>query len=381
VGCGLDQAPLNFTALPTPPDISGSYQWSVMPTVAGSGVFSAPTSQSTEFRGTAEGDATVKVVLTYQGQTAQDTELIHVVRIDNLPDCAVQVMEQPDLPTYYPYVIPYSGSYGVLRAVRIAPFEVPDDPFIWNTDYMGYVDHQTGDVTLTFNRAGPYVLEITREGGGGFTKQYVQALVGGTVLSPAKAGIPVGIMRVADPSPVDAWLIVISGANPPADSTGFDVVSRANLPAGWWPPIGPAVAHVDDVSEGCDAVGWAFIGFDEVYPLCVIGHGTSGAIEMGGGVTMPAGGALLGGELAAAGANWTKAFGNTCNGRVGACYLFGCSVGANPWGPGFLQALATRGNMSVAAWDMPVATLPYDQGNIRNYFGRTRGSTLVVRDP
>jgi len=89
----------------------------------------------------------------------------------------VQVIDIDDLTDYVPedyyteitttgsYTVPYSDSYGTLLAVLISPTQDPSNPYQWHSDFDGQVVHTTGDVTITMNRPGPYLIKAVRTNG------------------------------------------------------------------------------------------------------------------------------------------------------------------------------------------------------------------------
>jgi hypothetical protein len=383
VGAGLDQDPINLQANPTPDPLPGaSYAWSV-DTGPGDGVFSAPSAQNTEFRGSAEGDATVKVVLTYQSLTAQDTTPVGIIRIDNIDDAAEQVMDQPDVDLDSPYTISYGGT---LRSVLIGAVDDSEEPYLWDTDYTGSVDHQTGDVTLVFSRPGPYLLQINRQNGNNpVTTQYIQVLAGGAAPSGGR-GRPVqrvmAMPAIANPSPGFGDLILISTATPPADN-GFDGNSRVKLPQVVPPPNAARnVVHVGTVAAGVAAINAKFAAMgNRPFTLVVIGHGAPAQIEMGGGMNPGAGAGLFAAEIPVVGSG-TRTFTAACNGKVSSAYLFGCQVSAGAAGTQFLRDLAVQGNHPVGAWNVVVFSWPpAPRVPLAATFGVTRGGVLIVRRP
>lgn len=151
IGAGRDQNPLTVQAVTAPANLTGqTYSWSVS-AGPGNGTFTPATAQTTQFRGTTEGRATVRVDMTYQSSTYQDTDEVIVVRIDDLTEeVTPQLMDDVTVADGGQYVIPFNDSAGELRAVRISPCEDTQAPYLWGQDFQGVVNHQSGDVTLTF---------------------------------------------------------------------------------------------------------------------------------------------------------------------------------------------------------------------------------------
>jgi hypothetical protein len=405
VGCGLDQVPINLTANTTPANLNGAtYQWSIA-AGPGNGTFQFPTQQTTPFTGSMEGDTTLQVSVGYNGEYATATRPATVIRIDVLTETVAPLLvNEVNVNLGSPYTINFSDpEYGLLRSVRIGP---PIDslyPYLWQQDYSGAVNHQSGDVSLTFNNPAPYFIQIIRDNGGVTNTQYQMLWVGGA--APGDGGIQVPQAQYdANKQPPDQGrdLICISSAS---NSNGagdnlFDHNSRKKLPLAASPPDKtPNVFFVWNVvydpkvekPSVITAINakWNNNG-NNPFKMTIIGHGKAGRIETGGGTraiqtkTLSFRNVALDASLD----QDTKQFITACNGMVTDLYLYGCQVAQNDPkglnGSQFLQDLATGGKMTVSAWDVCVTSWPVGSARAQEFhstWGVVKGGNLVVKKP
>jgi hypothetical protein len=330
VGAVRDQVPLQLTANPDPLSVTGTYSWSVTGG-PGSGTFHESTDQNPNFTGDVEGECTVQVTLTSSEGSAQDTEQIQVIRVDDLSG-TVPEAQYDSFDTYGMYTIPYYASGGTLLAVLIQPPEGPGNQ--WETDFYARVDQFTGDVNITLLTDAPYFVRIVRAGAGGGQATSTIRLMKGTYTADKGKGPSGTVKTIDDPS---ADLILIDSTNP----DDFLGSARAAVGNGNYVSIG-------NVQDAINAINnkWNNNG-NKTFSVAIIGHGTNGSQGMGDGQDTVVGKHIA--DTAAAAADLT-AFTAACKGKVKQIVMYGCGVAGGNNGPAFVQDVATKANCPVTAF-------------------------------
>ena len=303
----------------------------------GYGTFDNPSLQNVQFFGQTRDHCTVQVTASSSSMTCKATTDVVVIEITDLSeDVPLQMMDQYLLEgtSGASYVIPFIGSYGELRSVKVAPPYDPDAPFQWNVDFEGLVDHSTGNVTLNFYRDGPYCIKKVEDAGGG---QLVETLFQVAYNAPAatekiatatgkayKIPAPTGNLVMVDNSPNDNGYLVNVRAFFGANRVDIGSVADVNTAIG---------------NKLTNGGGAAFTAL-----LC--SHGAVAKISMGDGDITIAGKYID--DQAATQADRT-AFYAACVPAVTTFTFAHCDVASGAQGANFLQAVATGGKMTAIA--------------------------------
>lgn len=334
VGSGKDTDTVTLEA-DLEPDLAGvTWAWSKA-SGPGTGTFTPSTTADTEFRGTAKGELVVKAEATVAGATCSDTQNLTVIEIDELSeDVDYQFMEMVYESTGS-FSVDFSGAGGNLRSVLVAPPGDSSDPYEWDTDFYGQVDHITGSVDMTFVRDGEYVLRIERESGGVASVQYVEVFVnsGDSPDEPQRTKTTTVL-----PKPSADLVLISDSAN---DTTGFLVNARASISGE------QTMSSVDDAVSKIEA---KFVATGNVkFSLLIVDHGRAGYMSMGDGT-----GATPGKYIERCATADLKKFTDACKDRVTQVTFAGCEVGKDTAGASFLKKVADDGKCIVRAWDKKI---------------------------
>lgn len=347
VGAVRDPLTLPLQAQPAPALSGETFSWSVKKG-PGSGDFDTPSAQAPNFHGTVEGHVTTQVAMTYQGATCHATQELIVVRIDDLTKSVDREMDQIPMSEGDSYFVPFSGAEGELRSVLVAATEDPANPYRWETDYFGRVNHVTGDVVMTFVTAGPYLLEINRANGSTYVELWVNS-------ATSNEGKEKSCKTKAIPRPSADLLLISSSTN----DNGFLANARTMYGVGNYTPIA-------SVKDAIKSIG----NMPMVGSVALIDHGRSALQDCGAGNSNSVGETLYLSEIGIED-TWTEQFMAACRPKVVILNCYGCSVAAGAKGKEFVKKLASGGGMTATAWDKTIHAI---------YSPRTGGRWAVCDD-
>jgi hypothetical protein len=312
---------------------ANALEWSVISGPA-NGTFSDG-STTPEFTGTKAGSATIAATLSSGGSRAQATEEIHVIEIGDL----TEELHNLTGPVYEfdaePAVleIPFVSEYGELLKVLIQPFSDSIDPYEWGSDFSVEVNGDNGNVFLTCERAGQYIVKTLRKDGA--PDGELAIILKQTTTPDTNQFAPGTGVRVATP---DVDLVLIGG-----DSGQSDLDRWTSLF-----PDGVVIHSVQDAINEIEAFSNAHDG--QLFSVYIVDHGNVGIQHFGGVAPTHAPGKYLG--VYASSAESRAAFAEACEGKVDLIWFGGCNVAAQtPESDGaeLLQIIADLSGVRVQA--------------------------------
>ncbi len=252
--------------------------------------------------------------------------------------------EMDDVSVTGSYTIPASTTAGTLTAVGLAAPEDFDFPYVRPTHY-NWQANPDGSVSLTFSRAGLYIVKATRQGGGGPSTQFL------AVSSEAGWLLPRSLRGVATKIPQpNADIVLIS-----SDTTGGDralAAARRIMGSLNYEPMDDIDDLIQDVQEA-----WILNNFQPV-SVAIVDHGLPGWLSLGGGVNSIPGEYIS--YLDPNTAGDLSSLMNFMRGKVDRLDFYNCEAARtgppdpSPWtddGDAFLQHIATGIDAPVRGWN------------------------------
>lgn len=319
-----------------------SYNWIVV-NGPGNGFFQTSSSQNPQFRGSAEGPATLRLTVETPYGPIEAEQVVYVIKVADLPglfsDEDAQFLELNN--SIDNVDLPYSAG-GDLYQVLV---QVPaSSSFLWNRDYAAHVSHTTGLVQIALVGEAPFLASSVRKSAGSPASSQLHNWHHRTIEQTEDQGRKVKADSTVKSGAPAADLILLSNKYPDTDFAGYKIAYAGQN----WKGVDSVASAIQQIQNHR-----ATLPANTTFTVVICDHGTWGNQSVGDGQEHIAGKYLSLSRTqdveAFAAACWNNGDRPVSKVRLNGCVVGGLTLSQTRPGKALLEKLAQDGHMIVEA--------------------------------